>query len=356
MVSSGLKKEAYKITRLLFKRMNIKNFIFSIPQNNRFTKQIPMFILILFLVIFPIAMSGNKYRLGVMTTVGINALIVIGLNLLMGYAGQVSLGHAGFFGIGAYCSGLLNVNLGMSPWISTVIAIIFTAIIAYIIGVPTLKLKGHYLAMATLGFGEIVYVVLSKLDWLTKDTSGLLGIYPFSLGFIDLDSNFALGQYIFVWIIVLAIIILSLNITKSRVGRAFRAIHGSEIAASAMGVNIAKYKVQVFVLSAIYAALAGSLYAHFHGFIGYPTFHLGTSITLVTMVIVGGSGSLWGAILGTILLTWLPEWLSVIKKYDIVIYGLLLMLVMIFMPDGLVGRLSALISHIKVKLSIPSND
>jgi branched-chain amino acid transport system permease protein len=331
--------------------MNIKDFIFSLPKNNKLTRQIPMSVLILFLVVFPIMVVGNKYRIGVMTTVGINAIIVIGLNLLMGYAGQVSLGHAGFFGIGAYCSGLLNVNLGISPWISTILAIAFTAVIAYIIGIPTLKLKGHYLAMATLGFGEVVYVVLSKLDWLTKDTSGLLGITPFSMGFIEFGSNSALGQYVFVWVVTLAVMILSLNITRSRVGRAFRAIHGSEVAASAMGVDIAKYKVQVFVLSAIYAALAGSLYAHFHGFIGYPTFHLGTSITLVTMVVIGGSGSLWGAILGAILLTWLPEWLSVIKKYDIVVYGLLLMLVMIFMPDGLAGRLSALISFIKNKFS-----
>ncbi|HGJ66680.1 TPA: branched-chain amino acid ABC transporter permease [bacterium] len=319
--------------------------------DKRYTKNSPIAILVLFLLLFPFIASGNKYQIGVMTTVGINALMVIGLNLLMGSAGQVSLGHAGFFGIGAYCSGLLNVRLGYSPWVSAIIAIIFTAIIAYVIGVPSLKLKGHYLAMATLGFGEIVYVILSKLDWLTDDTSGLLGIMPFSLGFIDLDENTKIGQYIFVWIIVLAIMILSINITRSRVGRAFRAIHGSEIAASAMGVNIAKYKVQVFVLSAIYAAIAGSLYAHFHGFVGYTTFHLETSITLVTMVVIGGSGNIWGAILGAILLTWLPEWLIIVKKYDIVVYGLLLMLVMIFMPDGLIGRLSALFSYIKYRIS-----
>jgi branched-chain amino acid transport system permease protein len=319
--------------------------------DKRYTKNSPIAILVLFLLLFPFIASGNKYQIGVMTTVGINALMVIGLNLLMGYAGQVSLGHAGFFGIGAYCSGLLNVRLGYSPWVSAIIAIIFTAIIAYVIGVPSLKLKGHYLAMATLGFGEIVYVILSKLDWLTDDTSGLLGIMPFSLGFIDLDENNKIGQYIFVWIIVLAIMVLSINITRSRVGRAFRAIHGSEIAASAMGVNIAKYKVQVFVLSAIYAAIAGSLYAHFHGFVGYTTFHLETSITLVTMVVIGGSGNIWGAILGAILLTWLPEWLIIVKKYDIVVYGLLLMLVMIFMPDGLIGRLSALFSYIKYRIS-----
>jgi branched-chain amino acid transport system permease protein len=333
--------------------MNSKNYFLSIFKNTkeRYTRQIPITILVLFLVLFPLIAYGSKYKLGVMITVGINAIIVIGLNLLMGYAGQVSLGHAGFFGIGAYCSGLLTVKMGMSPWVSTILAVIFTACIAYIIGIPTLKLKGHYLAMATLGFGEVVYVVLSKMDWLTGDTSGLLGIPPFSIGFFEISGDSALGQYIFVWVVVLAILILSINITRSRVGRAFRAIHGSEIAASAMGVDIAKYKVQVFVLSAIYAAIAGSLYAHFHGFVGYPTFHLGTSITLVTMVVIGGSGNIWGAILGAILLTWLPEWLTVVKKYDIVVYGLLLMLVMIFMPDGIVGRLSKLISFIKFKIS-----
>ena len=333
--------------------MSIKNSFLSLFKytRERYTGQAPIAILVLFLVLFPLIVYGNNYRIGVMTTVGINAIIVIGLNLLMGYAGQVSLGHAGFFGIGAYCSGLLTVNLGMSPWLSTILAIIFTAVIAYIIGVPALKLRGHYLAMATLGFGEVVFVALSKMDWLTGDTSGLLGIPPFSIGSLEFNSNFALGQYAFVWIVVLAILILSINITRSRVGRAFRAIHGSEVAASVMGVDIAKYKVQVFVLSAIYAAIAGSLYAHFHGFVGYPTFHLGTSITLVTMVVIGGSGNIWGAILGAILLTWLPEWLIVVKKYDIVVYGMLLMLVMIFMPDGIVGRLSALISRIRFRAS-----
>lgn len=311
----------------------------------KFQKYIPFVILIVFLLIFPIAVSGNKYRLGVMVTAGIYIIMVIGLNLLMGYAGQVSLGHAGFFGIGAYCSGLLNVKLQMSPWLSMIIAIFVTAIIAYAVGVPTLKLKGHYLAMATLGFGEVIYVILSKLDWLTGDTSGLLGINPLSIGDIYFDSNYVIGQYALIWAVTIVILILSNNIVNSRVGRAFRAIHESEPAAIGMGVNIAKYKVQVFVLSAIYASIAGSFYAHFHGFIGYPTFHLGTSITLVTMVVVGGLGNIWGAILGGLLLTWLPEWLTIMKKYDIVVYGIMLMLVMVFMPDGIFGKFSSLISR-----------
>jgi branched-chain amino acid transport system permease protein len=274
-----------------------------------------------------------------MTLVGIYTIIVVGLNLLMGYAGQISLGHAGFFGIGAYCSGLLNVKLGLSPWVTAAMAIIFTAGIAYLIGIPTLRLKGHYLAMATLGFGEVIFVVLSKLDWLTGDPDGLPGIKAFSIWRLQFNSNFAIGQYCLAWLVALIVLILSLNITSSRVGRAFRAIHGSEIAASGMGVDIAKYKVQVFVLSAVYAAVAGCLYAHFRAFIAPSTFHLQTSIRLVTMVVVGGMGNIWGAVLGATLLTWLPEWLTVVEEYDIMVYGMLLMGAMIFMSDGLVGRL-----------------
>jgi len=321
--------------------MNIKKW---------YAKNIPLEILLVFLILFPVV-SMNRYYIGVMTDVAIYTIIVIGLNLLMGYAGQVSLGHAGFFGIGAYCSGLLNVRLNISPWLTAIIAIIFTACIAYLIGVPALKLKGHYLAMATLGFGEVVYVILSKLDWLTKDTSGLTDIKPFSIFGLKFSSDFIISQYCLAWIIAITVLMLSLNITKSRVGRAFQAIHGSEMAARGMGINIAKYKVQVFVLSAVYAAIAGCLYGHFRWFIGYPTFHLQTSIQFVTMVVVGGLGNVWGAVLGAILLTWLPEWLTFAEEYDIMVYGMLLMLVMIFMPDGLVGRISRLVNHFILKAS-----
>jgi branched-chain amino acid transport system permease protein len=307
-------------------------------------------VLAVFLILFSI-FSGSKYYIGVMTNIGIYAIIAIGLNLLMGYAGQISLGHAGFFGIGAYCSGVLNVRLGLSPWITAIAAIVFTACIAYVIGIPTLKLRGHYLAMATLGFGEIVYVVLNKLDWLTGNPDGLPDIEPFSIGAVEFNSDFAIGQYYFVWIVALVILVLSLNITDSRVGRAFRAIHGSEIAASGMGIDITKYKVQVFVLSAIYAAVAGCMYAHFRWFIAPSTFHLQTSVRLVTMVVVGGLGNVWGAVLGAILLTWLPEWLTIAEEYDIMVYGILLMGVMIFMPDGLVGRFSSLFLRVKPKVS-----
>ena len=320
-----------------------------------YVKHIPMAILIAFLLLFPL-ISQNRYTISIMTLAAIYTIIVIGLNLLMGYAGQISLGHAGFFGIGAYCSGLLNVKLGFSPWIAAIAAIVLTAGLAYLIGIPTLKLKGHYLAMATLGFGEVVFVILSKMDWLTGDPDGLPGIQPFSIGRLQFSSNFATGQYFLAWITALVILIISLNITKSRVGRAFRAIHGSEIAASSMGVDIAKYKIQVFVISAIYAAIAGCLYAHFRQFIASSSFHLQTSIRLVTMVVVGGMGNIWGAVLGALLLTWLPEWLTWVNEYDIMVYGGFLMLVMIFIPGGLVGLTGRIASRVaRAMLKTPSN-
>ena len=310
----------------------------------------PAAILVALFLLFPF-ISQNRYSISVMTLAGIYTIIVIGLNLLMGYAGQISLGHAGFFGIGAYCSGLLNVKLGFSPWIAAIAAIILTAGLAYLIGIPTLKLRGHYLAMATLGFGEVIFVVLTKLDWLTGDPVGLPGIQPFSIWRLRFSSNFATGQYFLAWIVALAVLIISLNITKSRVGRAFRAIHGSELAASGMGVDISRYKIQVFVISAIYAAIAGCLYAHFRQFIASSSFHLQTSIRLVTMVVVGGMGNIWGAVLGAVLLTWLPEWLTWMNEYDIMIYGGFLMGVMIFVPGGLVGLVGRLAGRVTKAVS-----
>ena len=305
-------------------------------KSKTYIKYIPMAMLVVFLLLFPL-ISQNRYSVSVMTLAGIYTIIVIGLNLLMGYAGQISLGHAGFFGIGAYCSGLLNVKLGFSPWIAAIAAIIITAGIAYVIGIPTLKLRGHYLAMATLGFGEVIFVILLKLDWLTGNPDGLPGIQPFSIWRMQFSSKFATGQYFLAWTVVLIVLIISMNITNSRVGRAFRAIHGSEMAAGGMGVDIARYKIQVFVLSAVYAAIAGCLYAHFRQFIAASSFQLHTSIRLVTMVVAGGMGNIWGAVLGALLLTWLPEWLTWVEEYDIMVYGLCLMSVMIFIPGGLVG-------------------
>ncbi len=284
---------------------------------------------------------GNSYYLNVLVFVGIYSLITIGLSLLMGYTGQISLGQAAFFGLGAYTSGVLSAKFGVSPWLGLLAAIFVTGGIAFLIGAPALKLKGHYLAMATLAFGYIVFIVFNQASFLTGGPSGFGQIPRFRLGNFLLRSD--VHYYYFVWTLVIVVLLGSLNIIHSRVGRALRSIHEGELAANIMGVNTAKYKIQVFVLSAVYASLAGSLYAHFITFLNPTPFGFHFSIVLVAMVAVGGMANVWGAMIGAALLTLLPEYLRVFHDYDILIYGSTLLVIMIFLPQGLFAGILSLI-------------
>jgi branched-chain amino acid transport system permease protein len=295
--------------------------------------------LIVLLVLFPVLVThveAISHYLDVMIFVGIFSLISMGLSLLMGYAGQISLGHAAFFGLGAYTSGILCVKLAVSPWIAMVAGGLLTAVVAYAVGVPSLKLKGHYLAMATLGFGVIVRIFLSEEVGLTGGPSGLSDVPGLKILGAPLDSE--ISFYILVWTLVLLALVFCLNVIHSRVGRALRSIHDSELAADAMGVETARYKVMIFVLSAVLASFGGSLYAHYVGFLSPSSFNLFFSIKLVMMVVVGGMHSLWGALLGTWLLTFLGnEWLHVFKDFDILVYGMILLFVVMALPEGLVS-------------------
>ncbi len=284
---------------------------------------------------------GNSYYLNVLVFVGIYSLITIGLSLLMGYTGQISLGHAAFFGLGAYTSGVLSTKFGVSPWLALLAGIFVTGGIAFLIAAPALKLKGHYLAMATLAFGYIVFIVFNQASSLTGGPSGFGQIPRFRLGNFLLRSD--VHYYYLVWTLVIVVLLVSLNIIHSRVGRALRSIHEGELTANIMGVNTAKYKIQVFVLSAVYASLAGSLYAHFITFLNPTPFGFHFSIVLVAMVAVGGMASVWGAMIGAALLTILPEYLRAFHDYDILIYGSILLLIMMFLPQGLFAGILSLI-------------
>jgi branched-chain amino acid transport system permease protein len=212
-------------------------------------------------------------------------------------------------------------------------AVLVTITVALLIGIPTLKLTGYYLGMATLGFGIIVNICFRELAGLTGGPSGLVGIPPLSLGGVVLDEP----RYVYyvIWAVTLGALAVSLNIVDSRVGRALRAIHESEVAARASGVDTARLKIWVFVVSAMYASLAGSLYAHFVTFISPSSFGFMFSVKLVTMVVVGGMASVWGAVFGAATLTALPEVLAAFHDYEILIFGFILMVVMIFLPQGL---------------------
>ena len=299
----------------------------------------PIIIFALFIIVFPwIAriIPGIGHYPDLMIFAGIYCLMTIGLSLLMGYAGQISLGQAAFFGIGAYISGILTATYGLNPWLCLVIGMIVAAIVAVLVGVPSLKLHGHYLAMATLAFGIIVFIIFNEEVELTGGPDGMTGIPVLSL--FGFQFNSIEKYYYLVWFFVFAVFIFTINVIQSRSGRALRAIHASDAASNAMGVNVSRFKIVVFVYSAILAALAGSLYAHYLNFINPTTFDLFFSIKLLIMIALGGMHDIWGAIIGAFVVTFLSfEWLHFFEEAEIIVYGVILMLVMIFLPHGLVG-------------------
>ncbi len=277
----------------------------------------------------------NDYYVSTLIIGFFNAIIVVGLNMLMGYAGQISLGHGAFYGLGAYVSGILAATYGVPVEAAGLIAIIATGLIAWGIGIPTLKLSGHYLAMATLGFGVIVSIVFNEAVETTGGPSGLTGIPRLTLFGITMESD--LSYYYVTGLALTLVMALSLNLIQSRLGRALRALHTSERAAEAVGVDIARYKLFVFVLSAVFAALAGVLYAHYLGFAAPSSFGFHFSVTLLVMVVLGGMASVWGAVAGALFLTALPEFLRAFENIETVLFGGILILGMMFLPSGLAG-------------------
>jgi len=295
----------------------------------------------------PFFLKGN-YFLNVLVFVGINTMLAVGLNLLLGYAGQISLGHAAFFGMGAYVSGIITSRYPVDPFLIILLSASLAGVLAFIIGFPILKLKGHYLAMATLGFGIIMYILFNEtVDW-TGGPSGLSGIPNLKIGSLVFDND--LNNYYLVWVFTLVVMLLSLNLSQSRIGRALRAIHDSETAARVMGVNARILKVQIFTVSAIISAVAGSLYAHIMTFIAPASFGFNFSVELLTMVVIGGLGSIYGSFLGAAILTMLPETLRMFQNFDIVIYGLMLILMTMFMPGGIAGGLRSAAAFFVEKL------
>ena len=291
----------------------------------------------LVVLLLPLALR-NSYYYEVAILVGLNAIVCVGLNLLIGYAGQISLGHAGFFGLGAYASAILTARYGWPATAAMPAAVAGVAILSYLVGRPILRLRGHYLAMATLGMGIIISIVIVTEDRLTGGPDGMQ-VPPLVLGGLAL-----VGERTWYWVIAALLLVcvwLAQNLVDSPHGRALRALHGSEIGAEVSGIDSARHKVRVFVISAIYAAAAGALAAHYAGFItpGKVTFF--HSIELVTMVVFGGMASTFGAVVGAAVLTALPQALTLFHEYEMPVFGAIMMATMIFMPRGLVPTLAA---------------
>ncbi len=288
------------------------------------------------LLLLPLVLPNNYYY-DIVIRMAINAIIVLGLNLLIGFAGQISLGHAGFVGVGAYASAILPTHFGWHPIFAMLAGAAIASVIAAIVARPIFRLKGHYLAMATLGLGIIIAIVIKNEATYTGGPDGMavpaLGLMGFSIN----------GEKQWYW--VLAGLLLfsfwaSRNLIDSPFGRALRALHGSEVASQVMGVDIVRYKVAIFVLSAFFASLMGSVTAHYIGFVTPNIADFFHSIELVTMVVIGGMASIYGSLIGAVLLTALPQALSTFEGWETVVFGAILMFCMIFMPKGLVPTLA----------------
>ncbi|MDQ0338959.1 branched-chain amino acid transport system permease protein [Caldalkalibacillus uzonensis] len=298
------------------------------------------FIFTALVLIFPLLISKSFY-ITQATFAGIYTIVAIGLGLLMGYAGQISLGQAAFYGVGAYTTAVLTATMGVSPWLSLLFALLIPALLAWVMGHTMSRLSGYYLAMATLAFGIIVNVLLVEWRSVTYGASGFYGIPNIELFGLRLTQGTT--YYYFVWTIGLLVLAVSLNIVHSRIGRALRSIHDSEIASGAMGVDTGKYKMQIFILSAMFAGLAGWLFAHMSYSISPSSFGLDASILFLVMVVLGGSTSVWGAVIGALLITSISvlvhnlglRFSFISSDFEHVLYGLILMLVIIFMPRGL---------------------
>lgn len=280
----------------------------------------------------------NSYYLDLAIRIGINAIIVLGLNLLIGYAGQISLGHAGFLGIGAYASAVLPTHFGWHPLLALGGGAAAAACIAALVARPIFKLKGNYLAMATLGLGIIIHIALRNEAQWTGGPDGM-AVPPMALFGMELSSD---RQWYWVVAALLAFSVwASLNLIDSPFGRALRALHGSEVASQVVGVNVVRYKVTIFVLSAVFASIMGSITAHYMAFITPNVADFFHSVELVTMVVVGGMASVFGSIVGAVLLTVLPQALATFEGWETVVFGAVLMLCMVFLPKGLAPTLAA---------------
>jgi branched-chain amino acid transport system permease protein len=296
------------------------------------------------LLVLPLAVH-SRYVLGTLVFVGLNGLAALALSLVMGFAGQVSLGQAAFFAVGAYVSGLLTTQHGWNGWLGLAAAALAGAVVALAVGLPVFRLSGLLLAMATLGFGVIVFYVLVNWSAVTGGPSGLGGIPPLAVGGFVFDTD---GRVLYlVGGVLLLALGLTANLVDSRVGRALRALHGSEAAAAAAGIDTTQLKLAVFALAGGLTALAGGLYAHYVRFINPSPFGVGYSVELVVMVVLGGAASLWGAVLGAGVVVTLVEVLRAVlpwigaghgaAEYEIVVFGVILMAFMVFLPGGLAG-------------------
>ncbi len=282
-----------------------------------------------------IALTSSGYVVTLIGFAAIYGVFCTGLNFFMGYTGQASFGQNAFAALGGYGSAVLTANYYWDPVLALLVSMVLSGVIAAAVGYPTLRLRGHYLAMATFALGLITYEISIEWNSLTQGYMGLSGIPPLGMGKYELVNE--KHQLIVLTLVMLLGVWVSVRLRDSRFGRALRAIAGSEAAANALGINVARYKLAAFVVAAVYASVAGSLFAHFVGFISPEVFGASMVILSFTMLYLGGVGTTWGPIIGALIVSLLPEVLRGLKEMQDVVYSVVLIAILIFAPRGLSG-------------------
>ncbi|MEW6275109.1 MAG: branched-chain amino acid ABC transporter ATP-binding protein/permease [Bacillota bacterium] len=314
----------------------------SLKRRYKYLQMLSLLFVSVLLLLMPFFL--NTYYVRLLQLIGIYVLLATGLNLVTGYTGQVSLGHGGLYGIGAYTSALLATKLGLSFWVALPLSILVAAVFGVILGFPSLRIRGPYLAMVTIGFGIIIEKIMVEWTGLTGGPIGIMGIPTPQIGKFLFTGN---RMYFLILFLVGIGLVVAHNLINSKWGRAFVAIRENEIAAGAMGINVREFKVIAFTLSAAYAGAAGSLYSHLSGYISPDSFTFNFSIFSLLLIVVGGMGTIVGPVIGAAVLTFLPEVLHGFDKYRLLIYGVLLIISVLAMQEGIVGL---------IKRKISSND
>lgn len=288
----------------------------------------------LLVLILPFIVT-NAYILHIIISAGLYSVLALSLNLVTGFAGQLSFGHAAFYGIGAYSSALIMINLNVSFWFAILISAITASLFGFLLGLPTLRLRDDYLAIVTLGFGEIVRLVLINWQSLTRGPRGLPGIpAPTLFGYSFMGR---IPYYYLVLLLLLFTLFIMRRIITSGIGLAMMSVKNDEVAAESIGIYPIKYKLMAFMISAAFAGIAGAFYASYISFISPDTFIYNDSVTILAMVVLGGLSSIPGSIIGAIVLTIIPELLRAASEYRMIFYGLLMVIMMIFRPQGFWG-------------------
>ena len=292
----------------------------------------------LFVLLFPILMSplgGASYVIMIGCFVMVYILAASGLDILYGYCGQISLGHAGFFAIGAYGTAILNKTVGLPQLVSIIAACIIAIIVAAIVAFPAAKLRFHFLSLATIAFGEIMYSFISASPG--NITGNFVGFFPKKLNIFGMIVDNYTKYYYIALVLAALCLFLKQNLVKSRTGRAMIAIRENVVAAGGMGINVRKYKMLAFCTSAFWVAFCGGMYGYLVGYLNPATFMYDQSVMFLTMLLFGGSGTLWGPVLGVLTVQLINEGLRDLAQYQTLFYGAFILIVVLFMPSGLVN-------------------